>query len=69
MRYSSAHELGPGDVGRRVTVRRRLPDGGLGDVIGVLESIDDDTAVLLDRRGARIRIELADVTASRVVGE
>ena len=36
MRYTV--DVGPGDAGIRVTIRRRLPEGGLGDVLGQLLS-------------------------------
>ena len=29
-------DVGPGDSGMRISLRRRLPDGLLGDVLGVL---------------------------------
>jgi hypothetical protein len=66
-RYRSVDELGPEHVGRRVTVRRRLPDGMLGDVIGVLEKLDDKELVILDRRGHRNTISIGDMVAARVI--
>src|SRR3954464_8325758 len=37
-----AQEVGPADAGVRISLRRRYPDGQLGDVLGVLESWGDD---------------------------
>ena len=39
MRY--VRDVGPGDSGVRVSLRRRLPGGGLGDLLGELESWTD----------------------------
>ena len=54
-------------TGQRFTVRRRRPDGGVGDVIGVLIFHDDQQLVLTDRRGRNHTIARADVIASRRV--
>ncbi len=67
--YRSAGRLGPEHVGARVTVRRHLAEGGLGDVVGVLEAIDAREVVVRDRRGDRVVIAIADITATRVIGE
>jgi hypothetical protein len=67
MKYRSAAELRAEHLGRRVTVRRKLPDGRSGDVIGLLRSIDEDEIVVMDRGGADVTIRRADVVAARVV--
>lgn len=61
------------DVGERVVVRSRLggrgPGGGpaVGDVVGVLERVDDDALTVRRRDGSYARLPLADVvTAKRV---
>lgn len=56
-----------GDVGERVTVRRRVT-GGLSDTIGVLENFTAEYAELRRSNGELVRIRLADIVASRVVG-
>lgn len=67
MPYRSADRLGPEHVGRRVTVRRRLAEGGVGDVVGVLESLDDEAVSVRRRDGTLVRVARGDVVAARVV--
>ena len=62
MRYVQA--LGPGDVGARVMVRRRLPDGQYGDVLGELVSWAEQV-VVLDRHGVSHTIDADDVVAGK----
>jgi GNAT superfamily N-acetyltransferase len=62
----------PADVGRRVTLRHRLPDDPrLSDLVGTLRSWDgpDADAVLLVQRrdGRSSRVQLRDLVAARVV--
>ena len=57
---------GPGDVGRRVVVRRRLPEGGYGDLLGELVRWDDDV-VVRDRHGVEHVTRTADVVAAKRV--
>lgn len=59
--------VGCDDLGRRVTVRRRLATGGFGDVVGVLEGCDDRTFAIRDRAGRLRRVDRGDVVAARVV--
>jgi ribosome maturation factor RimP len=66
VRYGSADRLGPEHVGARVTVRRRLPDGFLSDVIGTLESFGPAHLSVRDRRGELVEIAFEDVKAARV---
>jgi ribosome maturation factor RimP len=67
MRFRSSTVLEPAHVGRRVTVRRRLPDGKSSDVVGTLEACDETTLVVRDRHGEAWRIARADVVAARLV--
>lgn len=67
MRFRSKDVLRPEHIGRRVTVRRALPEGGSSDTIGILQSLTDDEVVLVDRAGAQVRIARADIVASRVI--
>jgi hypothetical protein len=55
-----ARDVGPGDSGVRVSLRRELPEGGYGDVLGQLLSWTD-TVVIETRHG------LVEVPASTVV--
>ena len=55
------------DLGRRVTVRRRLSTGGFSDVVGILETCDDEQFGIRDRSGRLRRVERAEVVAAKVV--
>ncbi|MCA1831098.1 MAG: hypothetical protein LC663_06260 [Actinobacteria bacterium] len=68
MKFRSRDRLRNEHVGKRVTVRRRLGDGTLGDVIGVLEAIDAEKLVLRDRTDTALTIDVATVVAARVIG-
>ena len=63
--------LSPGDVGARVTVRYRLPEGesaSLSDVVGVLAAWGDDDVLHVERRdGTAVVVARADVVAAKVV--
>ena len=62
MRYERS--LGAADVGARVMVRRRLPDGQYGDVLGELVSWADEVAVR-DRHGVTHVMPADDVVAGK----
>ncbi len=49
-----------------MVVRRRLPDGLLGDVLGSL-LVWSDEVVVQDRHGALVRFPLADVVLGKRV--
>lgn len=55
------------DVGRRVVVRHRLPDGRATDVLGELAALDAGALAVRREDGAVVRVPLADVVAGRVV--
>ena len=65
MRYT--RDVGPGDVGVRVSLRRRLPEGGLGDVLGVVEAWDDATVSIRRRDGELVVVGVDDVVAAKRV--
>ena len=56
--------LQPADVGSRVMVRRRLPDGQYGDVLGELLTWAAEVAVR-DRHGATHTMRAEDVVAAK----
>ena len=58
---------GPSDVGHRVVVRRRLPDGLAGDLLGELLRWDDTTVVVRDRNGLVHEVARKDVLAAKRV--
>lgn len=65
MRYTV--DVGPGDADVRVTVRRRLPEGGLGDVLGQLLSWSDGELTVERRDGTKVTIAEADVVGAKRV--
>lgn len=67
MRYRSANRLEPGHVGKRVTVRRRLPEGGTSDTIGILEALDSVGLRIRRDNGEIVEIAIPDIVAARVV--
>lgn len=59
-------DVGPGDSGVRISLRRRLPEGGYGDVLG--ELLSWDTEVRVQRRdGTVVSIDPATVVAAKKV--
>lgn len=56
----------PSDVGRRVTVRRRVPEG-FRDVVGVLESWHDGVLAVRKRDGTLVEIREDTLAAAKVV--
>lgn len=67
MRYRSANALTSEDLGRRVTVRARLAEGGSTDTIGALEAIDSVGVRVRRADGAVVEISLGDIVAARVI--
>ena len=55
------------DVGSRVVVRRTLPDGRLGDVLGQLVAWSDATLSVRTRAGDLVHIDEATVVAGKPV--
>lgn len=58
--------LGVADVGRRVSVRRRV-DGGLTDVVGHLLDLSETAMTVLRASGEVVVLDRAAVTAAKVV--
>ncbi len=56
----------PADVGRRVTVRRRVPEG-FRDVVGVLESWTDGVLTVRKRDGALVEVAEETLAAAKIV--
>jgi GNAT superfamily N-acetyltransferase len=62
-----AQRLGPGQVGRRVVLRRRLPDGGVGDLLGDLVRWDAQDVADPDNPAeprVTVRTRAGDVTVA-----
>jgi len=68
MRFRSVDDIGPEHRGRRVTVRRKLPDGGYSDVIGVCEQADPSSLTVRNKNGETIVIARSEIVAARLVG-
>jgi hypothetical protein len=66
MKYRSSDQLAPEHIGRRVTVRRRLDEGGLGDVLGILEDVDEESVRVRIASGDVRSIARALIVAARV---
>jgi len=54
-------------IGTRFSVRYRLPDGRASDVIGLVEDMDDESVVLVDRSEVRHRLDRSTILATRAV--
>lgn len=64
VRYT--RDVGPGDSGVRVSLRRALPEGGYGDVLGQLLSWTD--VVRIERRdGVVVEVPSETVVAAKRV--
>ncbi|MBA9003837.1 putative acetyltransferase [Thermomonospora cellulosilytica] len=55
------------DVGRRVSLRRRLPSGQYSDVVGVLESWENGVLTVRRRTGELVEVPRDVVVAGKVV--
>ena len=60
----------PNDVGRRVSFQFELPNGYLGEVVGMLADYDRsaETYVVRDRRDRLVRVPARGVRFGKVVG-
>ncbi|MFD6951954.1 hypothetical protein A6A08_10505 [Nocardiopsis sp. TSRI0078] len=67
MRGRLVHRISPEDIGRRVSVRIRLPEGGFTDIVGVVESWDDGVLTVRRRDGSAVEVVESAIAASRVV--
>ena len=57
----------PADVGRRVSLRRRLPTGEYSDVVGMLESWSDGVLMVRRRTDELVEIPERIMVAGKVV--
>jgi len=67
MRFRYEVSIGCEDLGHRVTIRYRLPSSGYSDVIGVLETCDEESFGVRDRTGTLRKVARGDVVAAKVV--
>lgn len=64
---TQAVRLTASDVGKRVVVRHRIPDGRATDVLGELLAVTDDHLTVRDRVGLAHVVAIADVVAAKPV--
>jgi hypothetical protein len=62
-------QVRPRDVGRRVSFQYELPNGYVGEVVGILEEWDEaaNTFLVRDRTGGLVRVPALGVRHSKVV--
>ena len=65
--YRSVDEIRPEHKGHRVTIRRRLPEGGYSDVVGVAEHVGAAFVTVRNHKGEKIEINRSEIAAARVV--
>jgi hypothetical protein len=65
VRYTT--DVGPGDAGIRISLRRRLSGGGMGDVVGELLQWQDGVVRVRDRHGSEHVVDEPDVVAAKRV--
>lgn len=59
--------LGAAQIGQRVVVRHRIPDGRATDVLGELVALTAQTLTVRDRTGVEHVIAQSDIVAAKVV--
>ena len=59
----------PEDIGRRVSFQYELPNGYVGEAIGILESWDEpaNTYVVRNRKGELVRVPALGVRFGKVI--
>lgn len=55
------------DLGKRVTLRYRLPDGMATDVVGILEHCDESSFGVRNKRSEVVTVLRADAIAGKVI--
>jgi hypothetical protein len=56
-------------LGVRVTIRRRLPEGGFADMVGVLEAASLDHVLVRHRSGQLRRIDADSIAIAHLIPE
>ncbi|MDS1272079.1 hypothetical protein RIF23_17455 [Lipingzhangella sp. LS1_29] len=64
-----SNNVSPDDIGQRVTVRVRLPEGKFADTIGVLEEWSAGVLRIRKRDDSVANVTAADIVASKIVGD
>jgi hypothetical protein len=68
-RFSARYvvSITPSDIGRRVSLRRRVPGGAYSDVVGELQDWADGRLTVRRRDGSVVTVAEADLVAGKVV--
>ena len=63
--------VGPGDVGKRVSFQFELPNGFLGEAVGILERWDEEAQTYFVRKkdGTEVRVPVRGVRFGKVIPE
>ena len=67
MKFRSVDQIHKEHQGHRVTVRRKLTEGGYSDVVGIAEHVDDATVKVRNHKGELVEIPRSEIAAARVV--
>jgi ribosome maturation factor RimP len=67
MEYRSVDQIAKEHQGHRVTIRRKLPEGGYSDVVGIAEHVDDASVKVRNHKGETIDIKRSEIAAARVI--
>jgi len=62
--------VAPGDVGKRVSFQYELPNGYVGEAVGILEAWDEpaNTYLVRNRDGELVRVPALGVRYGKVIG-
>ncbi|WP_454923393.1 putative acetyltransferase [Actinoallomurus rhizosphaericola] len=68
-RFSARYvvSIAPSDIGRRVSLRRRVSSGAYSDVVGELRGWADGRLTVRRRDGSDVEVAEADLVAGKVV--
>jgi hypothetical protein len=66
---TARNQVSPNDIGRRVSFQYELPNGYVGEAVGILESWDEpaNTYLVRDRNGGVVRVPALGVRFGKVI--
>jgi hypothetical protein len=66
---ASQNSVRPSDVGRRVSFQYELPNGYVGEAVGILEAWDEpaNTYLVRNKRGELVRVPALGVRFGKVI--
>ena len=67
----ATNEVTPRDIGKRVSFQFELPNGFLGEAVGVLERFDHDAETYFVRKkdGSEVRVPIRGIRFGKIVPE